>query len=124
MTTDIEKRIARSIQLLRDGTLTESDLRSIGDSIDGLGRGRQDLLYLQARTSALDSPVLGMAIVRDGGVDEGPSDPNEWPYKSVIDALQDGWRIIKFPELALSVDERRTYGLGSEFILERWDDGR
>ena len=124
MATNIEQQIERSIQLLRDGKLTESDLRSIGDSVDSLGRGRQDLLYLQAQRSVLDSPVLGMAIVHDGEIDEGPDDPNEWPYKSVMDALQDGWRIIKFPELALSVDERRTYGLGCEFILERWDGAR
>ena len=31
----------------------------------------------------------------------------------------DGWRVVKFPELALMMDESRTYGLGFEFILER-----
>ena len=40
--------------------------------------------------------------------------------ESIKDALDDGWRIIKFPEMALLMDESRTYGLGSEFIFEKW----
>ena len=39
---------------------------------------------------------------------------------TVIDAIRDGWRVISFPNMALSLDENRTYGLGFEFILERW----
>ena len=38
----------------------------------------------------------------------------------VIDAIQDGWRVIKFPELALWADENRTYEVGGEFVLEKW----
>ena len=34
--------------------------------------------------------------------------------------MADGWRIVKFPELAILLDDRRTYGLGCEFILEKW----
>ena len=48
-----------------------------------------------------------------------PRDPEEWPYKTVLEAVNDGWRIIKFPEMALLVDESRSYGLACEFILER-----
>jgi hypothetical protein len=32
------------------------------------------------------------------------------------------WRVIQFPNLTLMMDERRTYGLGCEFILERWSE--
>ncbi len=45
---------------------------------------------------------------------------DDWPYEKVVDALRDGWRIISFPDMALSLDENRTYGLGFEFILEKW----
>jgi hypothetical protein len=34
--------------------------------------------------------------------------------------MADGWRIIKFPEMALLLDEKRTYGFGWEFVLEKW----
>ena len=51
---------------------------------------------------------------------DGPEDPDDWPYKTVLEAVRDGWRIIKLPELALAMDDSRTYGLGHEFVLERY----
>lgn len=59
-------------------------------------------------------------MVRDGDILEGPPNPNDWPYQSPLDAIRDGWRVIRFPDMALMMDESRTYGLGFEFILERW----
>ena len=38
----------------------------------------------------------------------------------MLEAVSDGWRIIKFPEMALLLDESRSFGLACEFILERW----
>jgi hypothetical protein len=35
--------------------------------------------------------------------------------------MAEGWRIVKFPEMALLVDETRTYGFGCDFILEKWE---
>ena len=59
-----------------------------------------------------------MSLMQDGEISE-PA-PDNWPYETVLDAIRDGWRIIKFPEMALLLDESRTYGLGCEFILEKW----
>ncbi len=33
--------------------------------------------------------------------------------------MDDGWRVIKFPEMALLLQEDQTIGLGCEFILEK-----
>ena len=44
---------------------------------------------------------------------------DEWPYNSVLEAMNDGWRVIKFPEMALMLQEDKTFGLGCEFILEK-----
>ena len=33
--------------------------------------------------------------------------------------MNDGWRIISFPNMGLMMDESRTYGLGNEFIMEK-----
>ena len=60
-----------------------------------------------------------MRIVLDGVVSDGPDDPDDWPYQTVLEALRDGWRIIDFPNLALLLDESRTYAYGAEFILEK-----
>ena len=79
----------------------------------------QDILYLHASLNSPTSDILAMRIVENGEVSDGPQDPDDWPYQTVIDAVRDGWHIIKFPELALMMDESRTYSLGFEFILER-----
>ena len=47
--------------------------------------------------------------------------PDAWPYQTPLDAINDGWRVIAFPNtalLALSADDPQ--GLGFEFILEKW----
>ena len=46
--------------------------------------------------------------------------PEDWPYQRVGDAVRDGWRIIKFPDITLLLNEERIYGLDCEYILERW----
>lgn len=122
----IRKQVEHCIGQLRRGRLTEDDLQAILDDAEQPRDGmrapayRQDLLYLQTRSTAIDYPVLGMKILEDGNLSDGPRDPEEWPYKTVLDAVRDGWRIIKFPEMAVLLDESRSYGLACEFILERW----
>ncbi len=111
--------IERCVERLRAGTLREQDLARVRDELESSGTPRQDILYLQARSTDLASEVVGMRLVRNGAMYEGADDPNEWPYQSVLDAIQDGWRVIEFPNLALLLDESRAYGLGVEFILEK-----
>ena len=120
----IREQVERCIEEFRRGELTEEGLQGVLDSIDRRRerRGpkrRQDLLYLHTRSTSIDYPVLGMRILENGVLWDGPRDPDEWPYKTVVEAVNDGWRIIKFPEMALLLDESRSFGLGCEFILER-----
>lgn len=120
----IREQVERCIEEFRRGELTEEGLQGVLDSIDWRrerrGRKRrQDLLYLHTRSTSIDYPVLGMRILENGVLSDGPRDPEEWPYKTVLEAVNDGWRIIKFPEMALLLDESRSFGLGCEFILER-----
>ena len=118
MSSTIEHQVERCIDELRQGTLTERHLRRIAEVADE-ARATQDLLYLHASTSSLISEVLAMRIVQNGEISDGPEDPADWPYQSVLEAVRDGWCVVKFPELALMMDESRTYSLGFEFILER-----
>ncbi len=111
----------KCIEDLRAGNLAETSLQGVLAALDEGSSRRQSLLYLQAQKTNLDSPVIGMSLVRQGEIDEGPTDPDEWPYKTVLDALNDGWGIIEFPDLALLMNESRAYGLGCEFILEKWE---
>ena len=79
----------------------------------------QDILFLNAEANSLTSELIAMKILENGEISDGPDNADDWPYQCVLDAIKDGWHVIKFPELALTMDETRTYGFGFEFILTR-----
>ena len=110
--------VERCVAELKEGTLTEKSLRQIAEVASG-SRAVHDLLYLHTKTIGPTSEVLAMRIIENGEISDGPEDPDEWPYQSVLEAIRGGWRVVKFPELALMMDDSRTYSLGFEFILER-----
>ncbi|MDP7396276.1 MAG: hypothetical protein QF541_05380 [Lentisphaeria bacterium] len=119
---DLKQQLELCVEKLRSGLLTEHDLQHVLESLgDGDGNAApQRLLYLQSENTMITSKVIGIAVVDRDGVHDGPDDPDEWPYQTVHEALLDGWRIIKFPEMALMMsDEETPYGLGCEFILEK-----
>ena len=119
-----KQQIQGWLDKLRAGTLVEADLQQALDrlndgTLDGDSPKRQRLLYLNTGNTGVDSQVLGMALVENGEILEGPDDVDQWPYNSVLEAIDDGWRVIKFPEMALLLQEDKTFGLGCEFILEK-----
>ena len=122
MSLSIEILIENCIRELRDGTLTEGNLLEVLTKYKNKPCRRQDHLYLQSQSTSVMSPVHGMSLVENGKVYDGSDNSEDWPYKTVLDAINEGWRIIKFPEMALLMDQDRTYGLGREFILERWSE--
>jgi hypothetical protein len=115
-------QIQEWLEKFRDGTLTEDDFQRVLNRLNDQPREskiQQKLLYLHTSTTGVNSEVLAIALVENGRILEGPEDPAEWPYNSVIAAINDGWRVIKFPEMALLLQEDKTFGLGCEFILEK-----
>ena len=117
---DLKRQVNVCLDELRRDALREESLRRIAELADELAGGRQDLLYLQAEQTAVTSRVIGMSMFVGGAFSDGPDDPDDWPYQTVGEAIAHGWRIVKFPEMAILLDDRRTYGLGCEFILEKW----
>ena len=109
---------------LEAGTLTVDELRrSIDALLPHADKMRQDILYLQSNNTSLQGEIIGMTMIENGQLYEGPPDPKNWPYKTVLEAVCDGWRIISFPNMALlAVSESDPQGLGFEFILERFND--
>lgn len=105
----------------KTGDLTEIDIDSaILLADDTSVTPRQSLLYLQAGTTHPYSVVIGISIFEGDEDMDGLDEDGEFRYKTIKDALDDGWRIIKFPEMSLAMKEQDNYGLGYEFILERW----
>ena len=61
---------------------------------------RQKVLVLYLANSALDSRVKGWSMY-DGSGQSNPTtgDSDVPPYRTGVEALQDGWRVIQFPQL-------------------------
>jgi len=79
---------------------------------------RQHLLYLQARTPSVMSNLIGLTLIEPvaGFVPEICAEAPDWPYKTVHDAVVDGWQIVQFPHLQAPFDDRDVDVIGSEFI--------
>ena len=94
---------------------------------------RQKILILHLYNPDLNSPVTAWsmydgtaqpkageesAYATQSGNEEAP------PYKSVVDAMRDGWRVIQFPMQfpAYPGTEYQTSYLKYEYILEKLED--
>src|SRR5258705_10360636 len=95
-TSETDKILAR----FRQGQLTEDDLRQALERRGSSGK-HQDLLYLAATNTAVTAPLLSISLVQDGQMGDGMTGTGDWPYGSVLDAIRDGGRGIKFPARAL-----------------------
>jgi len=119
METTLDLDTEQVLAQFRQGQLTEAGLRQALDRPQPAAQ-RQDLLYLQATSTSLVASILGMTLVQAGQIAGPVTGGAEWPYANVLEAIRDGWRVIKFPELVLLLVEERTISLGCEFILEKW----
>ncbi len=115
----IKQKLQQCIEAHRAETLSEEMLNDVLEAVSGSEGKSQDLLYLQATSTSLTSPVNGMLLMEGGEIAEEMPDAEDWPYQTVLEAVRDGWRVVQFPNLAVLLDESRSYGLGCEFILER-----
>jgi hypothetical protein len=82
---------------------------------------RQQILYLWASGSALDSGTVGWAI-HDGADGAGPELPGvSPPYANGVAALRDGWMLLQSSQLTppLPGEEHLNNYLEYEFVFER-----
>ena len=65
-----------------------------------MSKQRQKVLVLYLANSALDSRVKGWSMY-DGTGQTHPTtgDSDEPPYRTGLEALLDGWRVVQFPQL-------------------------
>ena len=82
---------------------------------------RQQVLYLRASGSALDSPVIGWAF-HDGTDGAGPQLPDSSPpYATGVDALRAGWMLLQSAQLVPPSpgEEHANAYLEYEFVMVR-----
>jgi len=114
----IKEWVDDCIEKLNAGELTETDLRGVTNL---LGSKKQLILYLYSKSTNLRSPLGGWAVYDATAPDEPVLPSQDAPYASVLDAVNDGWRIVQFPrpELYNFTDVDNAY-LTYEFILEKY----
>ncbi|HET7558740.1 MAG TPA: hypothetical protein VFK80_02180 [Limnochordia bacterium] len=86
---------------------------------------RQQILILHLGNPNLDSGTVAWALY-DGAKPRGElqmnsGDSNTPPYRSVLDAMRDGWRVIQIPALPHYAHghEHENGHLPYEYVLER-----
>ena len=86
---------------------------------------RQKLLLLYARTPDLQSEVGAWSVYDATGKERHTTgDSDTPPYRSVFEAMRDGWRVIQFPQQFPPYPgmELSTSYLPFEYILEKLED--
>lgn len=83
---------------------------------------RQRLLYLYAMQPTVRAVIVASTVQdpEDSSLCQIDPEAEDLPYKSVMDAIADGWRVIHFPDHRASYQEGRLDMLGYEFVLEKW----
>ena len=114
----IKEWLENCTKKLKLGELTETDLHSVKAVLDS---EKQLILYLYSKSTNLRSPLGGWALYDTTVPDEPVLPSQDAPYTSVLDAVNDGWRIVQFPrpELYNFSDVDNAY-LTYEFILEKF----
>ena len=118
MKSTIKEWLNDCVEKLNAGELTEDDLRGVTTV---LNPEKQLLLYLYSKSTNLRSPLGAWALYDATAPDEPVLPSQDAPYASVLDAVNDGWRIVQFPrsELYNFTDVDNAY-LTYEFILEKF----
>jgi hypothetical protein len=86
---------------------------------------RQKLLLLYSRNPSLDSDIGAWTVYDATGRETHTTgDSDTPPYRSVFDAMKDGWRVIQFPQQfpAYPGMELNTSYLRWEYILEKMEE--
>ena len=86
---------------------------------------KQQVLVLYLSSSALDANVIAWAKYDGTGIDDHMAGDSDEPlYRSGVEALADGWRLIQASPLTAHApgDEFRTGYLKYEFFFEKLVD--
>ena len=90
-----------------------------------MATSRQKILILYLASSALDDAVRGWTVYDGTGKEAHTTgDADKPPYKTGLDAMKDGWRVIQFPQLIPPYPglEFSTSFQKYEFIFEKMEE--
>ena len=120
LNTQIEQWIHSAQKKIDNDSICQADLDYLS-SILLSQHIRQRILYIHAVPPSIRSQLIAMSLhepIKDQIAEIDP-DYGEWPYRSVHDAVLDGWQIMQFPDQRANFDDREIDILGYEFILQK-----
>ncbi|MCH2174621.1 MAG: hypothetical protein MK193_02710 [Lentisphaeria bacterium] len=80
----------------------------------------QKILILYAGNSSFDADIIGFSIYDPTEKRRSTDVDTPMPYKSVLEAMKDGWRVIQVPTLQMKYGhETENDYLEFEFVLEK-----
>ena len=94
----VKEQLEIMLKKFKEGHLAETDIESallLADDTEV--SPRQSLLYLQVPTTHPYAAVIGISIFEEGKDMYGLDKNGDFLYTAIKNALDDGWRIIKFP---------------------------
>lgn len=117
----VQKWVSEARKKLMDGSLTESDLDELSRTVGVYNRVRQRLLYLHADVPSPRSAIMAMYLIEPvpGGAQLYLNPEPKFPYRTVHDAILDGWQILQVPDQRAPIDDRQIDVQGYEFILQK-----
>lgn len=120
--SNIQQLFAEARKRLAAGEFECSDLQELETAVLG-HTPRQRLLYLYAMQPTVRASIVAATLQEPSGLGPGNAqiDPlaPELPYTCVMDAVNEGWRIVHFPHHRGPHSEGRIDMLGYEFVLEK-----
>ncbi|MCX5661848.1 MAG: hypothetical protein NTW19_19395 [Planctomycetota bacterium] len=116
----IDKARAR-LKLPGGPGITAADLDELAATAGGPTGVRQRLLYLHAQGMHPHAGILAATEIDPTRPAKGTTlDPKpDMPYRSVYDAMVNGWRIVYFPDANRASEDRELGVYGYLFILEK-----
>lgn len=107
---------------LGNGGVQAADLESLRQLVQK-AQPRQRLLYLHTRGGSVQAPVIGMAEHEPvPGYEDTLRTRDDWPYKTVHEAIVDGWQVIHFPQQMVPFNDSELDYVGYEFILQKIEE--
>jgi hypothetical protein len=118
----IKNWIEQARTKLHNGGVTAADLDALEQSTEK--QRRQSLLYLHVSGMSTLALVIATDYRAAKRAADGPRlEPEpQLPYRTVHDAIVDGWRVVQFPSQEAPIGDRELNIVGYQFILEKMEE--
>jgi hypothetical protein len=114
---EVDVWIDDALRKLQSGELTAFDFEVLRYLV-GAQQRRRRVLVLFTRDALIQSDVIAW---NDPDVPDPPTTPESPPYRTVRDAIADGWELVTTPPPWVDPEDGITGALPFEYVLHRME---